>query len=590
MANPIPEVPSLVVDGNYVDLDLVGTGTLTTYIKYPNMLLGDLISPNWRGCGAAGEVNDYGSTGLQIGDSDLITGKKVEIPYEQFNGMDQGWAFYSYGSVIKGVVQPESARRFMYLGKRPTEIDSPALPVAQIEASHHLELAPEAEVVIVIAPYLAMAEGDKVVITWKGFDAEGNADNIYSETKTIKPTDIDKPLVWNSDIRPEFIDNGTADVSYSIDYVSGGRTESASQIFTIKTPTHALLSEAIINNFPDLSVPLDPRQHSDGITVQLAVYDDIAIGDEVLLYWSAGRQANSFIKALSVDFSIVDSGILEFKIPYETLVANDGQILTIAYQYARVGHAQSSRPIILTIKSTQALPLPIIENVVPDGADDKGILEASKAKDGAYVRIPDSVLVGTGELVEVHWLGHANGGNIIVKAPTQDPKRFLIPGSAVAPNMGDETKRFNVFYRITRAGGVYQDSAIYSLRIKPIPQNEYNVIQCIEAQGKDLSVSGLNNGPAHLELRAWTFFGSGQPVTITVSGLDRNNNVIELPVRRAVPVSASEYNFKLIKTEIPFSFLSKLRIISSITISVSVSFDLNLSQMSFPRLSVTLAS
>ncbi|MNP23558.1 hypothetical protein D3C76_1162730 [compost metagenome] len=96
------------------------------------------------------------------------------------------------------------------------------------------------------------------------------------------------------------------------------------------------------------------------------VYTDIQEGDWVLVYWTGSERAKSVIKALRVDRSTLDSGLIELLIEPQWLVANSNGRVQVTYQFARGGVARTAESLPLDIKKSLHLPPPIVENATLD--------------------------------------------------------------------------------------------------------------------------------------------------------------------------------------------------------------------------------
>lgn len=115
---PQPKVPDLKQPENYLDLDLLGTEALQTWIWYPGIALGDFFYPNWRGCGPDGELVDFFSDLIEIVDLQS-QGALVLIQNDSLLKLDQGWVFYSYQLFDANTVDgrgAESLRLFFQRG------------------------------------------------------------------------------------------------------------------------------------------------------------------------------------------------------------------------------------------------------------------------------------------------------------------------------------------------------------------------------------------------------------------------------------------------------------------------------------------
>lgn len=604
---PAPEIPGLV-DGNTVDLDELGIGNLKTFIKYTDIAPGDAIYPNWRSCSAQGDIYDMADSRINVtvgGGYTEEMGMPVEIPNALVVAVDQGRVFYSYSVWLRGNSDnagPESSRRFVYVGQRPSAIG--ALPVVQIMESHDLHLDPRALGPIVkalIAPYRAMREGDTVRFRFEGYDDWGNLDEVWQSQKIVGVNDIDRPLTVDIPRSQfDFIEGGHALLSYTVEYtdtlITGSSLVQAVQISAPTTPLQPVIRLGNPEN-PESPIgdTLDPTQLPAGITLQVPPYAGARIGDCVLLYWLTSNLDSRVCQALLLDQSNIESGVLLFRLPAQVLKNSIGEEVRVFYQYAQEGMAQTSQVLSLMVREPLDLIAPSVEGATSEAmpGDNKAYLAATSTKlNGAFVILPPSLVIGAGDQVEVHWEGHPEGGRYIATHPygAENPRRFQIPSTAIAANMEEsdssEAKRFAVFYRFTPAGGVPDDSGSLQLRILPLLQDEYTSVQFHEGYlvGNTLSLTSVPETGVDLRLDKWVFIAAGLMVTIRASGLNGSNSPIFVDVRNpGRPVTAQEAISGIANEKLPKNFLRQLKLNSPITLTATVSFDGGGAFVSFPR-------
>jgi len=579
--NPRPVIQDLQ-PGDWIDLDQLGNSPLLTYVKYPDIALNDVLWPNWRGCSAQGEVHDHDNSRVDVTEGGGYTperGMPVHIPNDVLRDLNQGWAFYSYAvgespnPCIRG---PESLRVFCYVGKRPE--NSASVPVPHIKESHELALDPDAVssagATAVVPPYRAMSVGDKVTFTWLGY-VPGLPETPYLEAKEIKLEHVGQPLLFTVPYI-DVIGSEYADISYRIEYAGGAglKSDSDPQSIQIIKPVATVLPPITVKDYT--GGPISPGKYPNGLTLQVKpAYADIQEGDWVLVYWTGTEKAKSVTKALRVDRSTLDSGLIELLIEPQWLTSNTNSQVTVIYQFARAGVARSAESLTLDISKPLNLPAPIVEGATA-GSGNQGSWLASTS--GAYVNVPDTAETGAGR-VEMHWQGHENGGRHIAKTPVSG-KRFFIPATAIAANMSTlEQARFPVFYRVFSPGeSEGEDSVHFNLLIGPLPSTRYPFTTCAQVQNDQLSlfrvpISGADLAIGSPPTPAWPFMAQGQLLTMEVSGTDTNGNQTNRVVRNAEPVSAFEFTNNKALGKVPKAFLQSLKLNERFTLSARVSFD-----------------
>lgn len=600
---PTPAIPDLV-NGDTVDLVALGNNNLRTYIKYDQIAIGDAIWPNWRGCSVDGDVHDHANARVDVslaGGYTAESGMPVDIPNTLLKAVDQGVAFYSYSVWPGGDEEqksPESSRRLVYVGLRP---DAQAtLPVVQLRDSHDLHLDPlaiETTVTALINPYRAMREGDQVKFLMQGYDAEGQHDDDWPFTVTLNAVNVGRPLAVNiPKSQFDFIKEGHALLSYRVEYADQGNRQaslSAVQTVRIVAPTTPMLPHIRIEGLE--GDVLDPTRFPEGIDLYVPSYD-LLLGDNVLLYWLTSSLEAQVVEALLIDQSNIDSGVLLFRLSSQVLQKSLGQPVQVFYQYAREGQARRSQVLELTVRAPLDLASPTVEHAGSEGEpqDNEACLLASLAmRAGAFVILPETLVIGPDDQVEVHWQGHPAGGRHIAKEPSAtNPRRFQVPSAFIAANMeahtDSETKRFPVFYRFTPFGAAFEDSETLNLRIQPLSRQNYPNVQFHDGwlDGTKLSLKIIPDGSeALLRLAPWSFIAAEQQVKITVLGIKSSNEATAFPVRdTSRPVTTQEAQNGIVNEYLPKSFLQTLKLNSTFRVSTNVSFDGGETYFSFPDL------
>lgn len=447
-------------------------------------------------------------------------------------------------------------------------------PVVQIKQSHDLALARAdvgtAGAIAVVPGFDEMLPGDSLTIRWQGFYG-GNPDDEWTTTLRLDEVAIEQtPFAYIN--RGQISMSDEADVSYELVHSDNSVINSLVQHFRIETPDSARLVAPGIEGH-DASQPIDPGRYPDGIVVQVPVYPGMQPGDYVVLYADGVSAQASAVKSLQVD----QVAVLEFSIGAQLLFANQGADVTLMYQYARPGVAKTSAPLAISVLQPLDLPPPTIERATAEGGagEHKGFLEANVALalEGVYVKVPEAVPLADGDQLEVHWQGDPAGGQHIATSPVDsgDLKRFFIPTTAVAANMGGEDKRFEVFYRLTPLGRSFHDSKPFLLRIDPLPIEAYPRINWVRI-GTTLSLKTVSPTGEELLLGKWPFMAEEQLVTIEATGVTLSGATHTF-VRRALPVTPAEAAVQKVSSRLSLAFLRTLKLNTPITLKAQVSFD-----------------
>ncbi|KPX85785.1 Uncharacterized protein ALO59_03168 [Pseudomonas amygdali pv. mellea] len=579
---PAPKVPDLQQPGNYLDLDQLGSADLLTWIYYPGIKNGDLFMPNWRGCGALGEVDDYVNDLIEVAGLQP-EGMPLMIKNPSLMRLDKGWVFYSY--TVDGSVE-ESRRLFFYVGKRPPT--AAGLGVPQCKESHDLKLDPGLlwdlnEVSIVTPPYLAMREGDRVTLTLDRYFEDGSSLYPLVESRLLTGNEVGQPLRWPI-TAGEFliIENGVALMSYRIEYADSTLiTDSVTQSLAIVAPLAALLPPLRIKDFNGGS--LDPEAFPGGITLLIDPFG-MQIDDDVVVYISSG---NLLVQTLRADISNLDSGVLQFSLAKTWLCANNGKEIELVYQYARPGHAASSLPRKVMLSLPLDLPVPIVDDAEIESSEEWGVegyIYASWLQNGVKIRIPDGAFIGDDFTVQMHWEGNTSTGSFIADPSPDDPRLFIIPSTAVPANMG---KWVEVYYKVvslSQSG----TSPVFKLEVRGLV-GVWPVIQIMRPRITDtlLYLDRVPSEGAGLDLASWAYMAPGQRVRIKAIGLSQSGSPQALGLRTgaAEPLSEAEYQSRQVSVIIPKDFLESLqRNELTNTVAVEVSFDDGATYTLFPSI------
>jgi len=587
---PAPDVPDLGAD-NAIDLDKLGSADLETWVNYPGIAEGDEFWPTWWGCTEFGKAEDDFNEMVQIGPGE-VTPKGVLVPISnnKLIALKQGWVFYSYRMNIPGAPDrpgEESLRRFFYVGKRAST--SLLLPVPQLKESHDLAVDLNGIVggaaTMVVMPYQAMSVGDQVTFKlYRYWEEDDPYDPPLTLTRDLEEADIGKPLEWPiAKSAFQIIVGGFAHMSYQIVYATPtAPSHSAIQTVHVITPPETLLPVPVIKDFT--GDELDPDAFPDGVTLTIPMYPGIQVGDDVVVYATGDT---SVIKTFRVDLSTIDSAVLEVRLDYAWLAANNGKDVSLKYQYARAGTAGTSEPLPLTLRKPLKLPVPIVENATPDGDDEnpnKGYLFANRITGGVFIGIPEEAVIGLDDKVQMHWKGFGSNGSHIADPMSSDERRFYIPPAAVPANMG---RRLEVFYKVTPPG---KDSKIFDLEIKEMTSGWPTLqVKSPPSPNNRISLAVATNGVL-FTLASWPYMRTGQRVRIVVEGLLSSGGMEVFNLRKdnAEVVTEAEYNAGELQATLPRDFLLKLKLNEQFNVSITTSFDDGDTYKQFPSIAPTL--
>ncbi|RRU23524.1 hypothetical protein EGJ34_03090 [Stenotrophomonas sp. 278] len=455
---------------------------------------------------------------------------------------------------------------------------STLLPVPQIRQAHDLHLDPvDASPVaqVVAAPYVGMAANDQV--TFRFVPVDGMPPTALR--LELGEADIGRVMTWSLDSGELWNVYGMqAETSYDVVRAGVEVATSQVQVITLLPPSSPYLPAPAIDDHA--GGPLDPGAFPEGITVSVPLHWSAEVGDGLMLYWDGGAAARSTVKWQRVQAADLECGEVLIPVEPEWLLVNAGRHVQVIYQYAREGAAESALPLEVEILVPLVLDPPRIERSEQEGEDEdghkRGYLKGEDAFQGAYVEVPESDAVADALSVAVHWEGHPHGGQYVASAPHEAgrPLRFRAPAHAVAPNIGGESKRFRVVYRVTTEEGRVHTSRPFMLRIRPVPQDRYEPAQCRQAQGKPgLSMGDVPPQGAEIYVSAWPFQAAGQLLTLRIEGVGLSGEVVNYIVRDAAPVTEQELAAGAVDGQLPRDVLATLGANTSFRLHTHVSYD-----------------
>ncbi|WP_313740069.1 hypothetical protein [Pseudomonas sp.] len=578
---PVPDIPALTPDSE-IDIDALGSDDLETYVKYPDMQPGDVITAVWRGASAQGEPFDQTEAGKPVTDPDPDKGFRLAIKNTAVAPADGGWAFYSY--YVNSDMNNESLRRFCFIGLRDRPVFAEQLTTVQVLQSHALvidhDTVSNAGATLLIPPYQAMQVGDQVTVVLNGTESDGTP--IREKTYDCSPQADDLGHVLACDVRSsDFRDllDGMVTLHYTVELAKqAGTLQAPEQCFEVrsKPAPEPMLPAPSIVGFTGGGV-LDPDAFANGLTLQAVCPAQAMPGDQVLCHWVGKKVENRHILTLRLDASSQPCGLMQFNLDSKALTDSVDDDVEVFLQIARKGWAMSAVPLVFKVERTRGPRVaPSIEQTTADGAGNV-VGSAIEFRLGAWVNVPSSA-VKEGDTVKVHWEGDAQGGRTTVQTPADPtkPLRFMVPAEFIAANMEQRDdlsdKRFPVSYTLISSQGEFPSDPVM-LRIQPVPRGNYQQVLCAEADGLDnLHIGSLTEEP-HFVLNAWPYFAVGNQVTLSVSGSLAGGGAYQKTLRAAAPVTADEVKNKMVVARLALQDLRGLANNSSMTLRASISFD-----------------
>ncbi|MBC3486264.1 hypothetical protein V7V80_17100 [Pseudomonas kermanshahensis] len=577
----IPE-PYLDPDTESVDLALLAGRALSTYLPAPAMSVDDFFHIRWWGRTAIGEARDIVDR-VQVQELDDEGRIKLDIPYPILSELDGGDVFYSYALDGPGGAVGEESKRLAFRVNRPVPAGL-RLGVAQVRQSHDLKIAIEdledKDATAVTPPYQAMTAGDVLTLTWLGYFAEDDPFEPYVRSYTLKPEDVGRPVSWTLPYdQIAVLEDGFADLHYRIEYANGGFTESSVQRFDIpysRPPSEPLLEAPRVKGHSGGS--LDPDAFPDGIELIIPANAELRMGDVLIVYIEGVERV---VYAARVDHTSLDSQFMAvIDRAWVSNVENFGKPFAISYQYARRHLDRHSHALGLVLRKPLVLSAPIVENSIPEGEENQGVVYPADLRSGATVRIPGNAEISGGE-VKLIWQGHET---LEFPVSVGDPRLFNVPPGTIPANLG---KRVSLYYTVTLPDQWPQDSDPFDLRIADLGIGSFPPIQSMQVRGGKLSLAEVaeSNTDALFTLRSWPFMAEGQRLRIVAEGVSQTAASWSM---RDSDITRDEYQAGLASASLPLTFLSQLEVNTHFRISANVSFDGGRSFKSFRHIDILL--
>lgn len=580
---PVPEIPLVPKDNlNLADL---GNDELVTYITYPGIKVGHVVSPNFRGRATDGMPVDMLEEERQIDSLDAQQRYMIEVPNTLLLQLDGGHVFYSFYRVENHVFIEQSLRHFFFVNK---SVMTAKLPVIQLRQSHALQVDLKAlgsdDGELVVLPYQAMAEKDRVTFEYQAF-YDGLEDPLVSWdfTETITQAQVGQPIfaqLPNSILKSA--KGLTGNMFYRIAYSDGLRETVA--------PIQLSFPVAEVLPAPDLLEPptikdlvgenLDPDDWPEGVIVQIPFNEGMAVGAGVVLFVDGKTPS---VQAIHLDPSSVDSERLEFHLAYPWLRDRRGQDISLSYAFGAVEHDGRSQAFALTLAADLKLAPASVDKAVPDEFDDSlSWVGGWDIAEGAVIRLPPQELPPN-PTYTVYWEGHEVFSTSVPIGPAT---HFAVPKRYIPANLG---KQVRIHYDVQLDDGKRHPSPDHYLMIKDFEKYRWRTIQT-PGFGNEVSLAKVDETAGlPLVLDYWFFMDKGQRVHIEVAGKVGNHNQLWV-IRDEEEVTESEAENEQVKAAFKKSDLKTIDLNTSFEIRVRVSFDGGLTYKDFTHLSKVLVA
>ncbi|MEB0046668.1 MULTISPECIES: hypothetical protein [unclassified Pseudomonas] len=312
--------------------------------------------------------------------------------------------------------------------------------------------------IVKVAPYLAMACGDKLVLCWVGLDAEG-AEYRHEVSRFVSEGQVGKDIIFAvAGEHIEALDGGSVKISYTLSSMSlPSSADSLLLQLNVGDPRSQLLP-VVVNGA--VGGTLDPDRVVEGVCVAIRPYARMAAGDRIVLSWKGVTAQTTFSDRLNIETFAVGQ-TLSFWVRPEFIAPSLGSAVTISYRVEQCGQLpRDSEPAQLSIG--RLVRGPLLAPVVLEA--DEGWLDLPDSIDGVTVVI-DNARTEEGELVYLKCNGthfsHRDEREIS-RGMAGEPLVFIVPYRFWREHQ-DTTVR--VFYSVERLDGVSQESEVMLVQV-----------------------------------------------------------------------------------------------------------------------------
>lgn len=343
---------------------------------------------------------------------------------------------------------------------RPCREDVGALPAPTLDsivgAVVDLSLS---RVVVRIAPWPAMACGDRVVLSWHGLDIEGLPYR-HDIVRSVSERQLGKDIVLIvRDVHIAALDGGTLEVFWTLSSVTRATPVSSLRMqLDVGDVRYSLLPVRVEDA---VGGSLDPARVTEGTTAILQPYAGMSSGDRVELIWQGPSPEASFRDILVIEFFAVGQPIV-FGVAPEFIAPYPGGEVVVRYRVEQKSGAVRESGV------TQIGIAPLVRGELPAPQvieADEGVLDVQDATDGISVMISDAQ-VEEGELVYLKCDGESffhRDDREIIEGMAMQPLVFIVPYRFWREHVNTVVR---LSYTVERLDDVSQESGVTLVRVQ----------------------------------------------------------------------------------------------------------------------------
>lgn len=339
-------------------------------------------------------------------------------------------------------------------------VPSELLPAVTLDSVAGRVLDPSlGRVVVRIAPYPAMACGDRLLLSWEGLDIEGFAYQ-HEMVRYVTEAQVGKDVVFViKGLHVAALDGGSLEVYWTRASAGSSETMTSARLQLSVGDTRPQLLAPIIEGV--ISGTLDPARVPEGTLVVMQPYARMAAGDRVTLLWGTDELPVFFRDSLKVEaFAVAD--VLSFWLDGAHIAGHDGEHLVVRY---RIEDASGA---IRESEVTRVLLGPFVRGEL--GAPDvleapDGVLSTEDSLDGVTIVIGNA-RTQEGELVYLKCDGELfnhRDDREITHETAGKPLIFIVPHRFWREHHGTTVR---VAYTVERLDDISEQSAETAVRVE----------------------------------------------------------------------------------------------------------------------------
>lgn len=462
LALPAPRVDE--ADRTTLVLDLEALGDKDGHVTIPPHLGNGnryVVTLEWIGKTPTAEI--ILTLAPQTVDDPTFDHATFTIPNADLKQIAGGSAVLRYTLLQTGdAVEKKSKTTSITLTGLPIQLQAPVVQEAGGTSTIDLALITGANVNVLITAYSGQSAGDKILLSWKGTDANGTpvnytAEYIIKAGEELKDTTF---IVPRQNIDP--LGGGSLSLSYQVVFSATGNPQNSAVMTYTVTGKRLQLAPPTVDE-ADGSI-IDPAKVTSAATVRIKPYDGKDFGDIVYLSWDGTTQGGTPL-TYSDEYSVgqnentADVTFLVNKTHLDPLLNG---ALSVSYRVlsAATGNIQPSDAAAYSVGSNTLLPMPTVDNAPGDEFDPITNPQGTSVHvDGLAIALKPQ------DIVTVYWKGSTAEGTSSRAFKVATANQMLtwpITAAIIAPSQDASVE---VYYEVVRSAGGQSTSATRTLTI-----------------------------------------------------------------------------------------------------------------------------